>query len=146
VERVGVLCDMDNAKLFHVHFSPHPPQQALSDPSIGATEIIAAYFPGNYSETDRNTFEKGMRTLAAVAKEFDTCHDTTSGWVVEKLSIPDSDEEGTVYMVLVGWQSVEAHMAFRESQAFRDNIHHLHKAKDLKKIVMTHALCVESGR
>ena len=42
--------------------------------------------------------------------------------------------KGKAAVLLIGWQSREAHMAFRETQSFKDNIHLLRSTS--KKIIM----------
>jgi len=126
--------------MFHAHFTPHPPTEALSDHVSGATEILTAYFPSDYSEADQKTFDDNIRKLVAVVeKEAGTSHKASAGgWVVEELEIPGTSEKGKAYQALIGWQSMEAHMEFRNNKTFQENIPLLRNAKDLKKVAMTH--------
>ncbi|KAK5132848.1 hypothetical protein LTR08_008564 [Meristemomyces frigidus] len=51
--------------------------------------------------------------------------------------------KGKAAVVAIGWQSVEVHMAFRESQSFKDNIHLLRssaKSVDMKHVAFMQAL------
>ncbi len=45
--------------------------------------------------------------------------DTSSGWIVEEVEHP-SVGTGLGYVAAVGWDSVEAHMAFRETEEFKN--------------------------
>lgn len=105
------------------------------------TEIITVYLPSDYSESDQKTFEDGLKKLiSAIENNADTYHGSAGGWAEEEVAIPDANgEKGKVYVCVIGWDSVEAHMAFRENQAFKDNRHHLRGAKDLKAITVFHA-------
>lgn len=64
--------------------------------------------------------------------------------MVEERPLPkDNSEMAKVYVAAIGWKSVEAHMAFRETQMFKDNIHHLRSAKDLQDLAVVHAHLTE---
>ena len=45
----------------------------------------------------------------------------TGGGVIEDVEY--EGKKGKGYVGLLGWESVEAHMSFRETQKFKDNIH-----------------------
>ncbi len=126
--------------LYHVHFSPHPPSLAFSE----VTEFITAYFPTTYSAEDQKTFHDGMTKFGnAVTEVWKDCKGTTGGWVVEELDLPKSSEKAKAYVALLGWTSVDAHMAYRETQSFKDNVHLLRGAKDLKDVGMFHVVTTE---
>lgn len=104
-----------------------------------ATEIITAYLPEDYSDADKKTFEENFKKLiAAVEKHAGTYKASAGGWVVEKLPIPGTSENGLVWTALIGWESVQAHLDFRQTQAFKDNIHWFRGAKDLKHVDVVH--------
>lgn len=125
--------------MYHAHLKPHPPNEVLSDHVSPATEILNVYFPLDYSESDQQKFEEGLKKVVAVIeKDARTYTASSGGWVVEDVEIPGTSEKARMYQALIGWQSVEAHMSFRETQSFKDNIHHLRAAKDLKKLHVTH--------
>ncbi|KIX09467.1 uncharacterized protein Z518_00547 [Rhinocladiella mackenziei CBS 650.93] len=128
-----------NPSFYHVHFDPHPPNKALVGTEPMATEIITAYFPLDYSPEDQKTFDDGMKTFASVFEgSANGFIGAFGGWVVEELDIPNTSEKGKVYVALIGWTSVEAHMKCRETQTFKDNVHYLRGAKDLKAINVFH--------
>ena len=79
---------------------------------------------------------KFLGTLGENAKEY---RGSSGGWSVDEVTIPGTSEKAKAYVTLIGWSSVEAHSAYREGQAFKDNIHYLREAKDLKKMTMVHA-------
>lgn len=111
----------------------------LSKQSSPATEIITAYFPTDYSDADQKTFEEGAQKLfTTVEQNADTYKGSASGWIVEELTIPGTSEKAKAWSGIIGWTSVEAHLDFRKTQAFKDNSHHLRGAKDLKHIEVVH--------
>lgn len=90
--------------------------------------------------------EKVNMFLAVFEKEATNHRASVGGWVDEQVDIPGTDEKGRLYVLLVGWTSVEAHTEFRGTQAFQDSIHLLMDAKDLKKIEAVHASLTEVTR
>ena len=80
---------------------------------------------------------------ANVQGDWEGCSGLAGGWVAEELEDPKSSEKAKVYICLIGWESVDSHMKYRETQSFKDNIHMLRGAKDLKNTVMVHAATKE---
>ena len=65
------------------------------------------------------------------------------GWAVEEeVPNPGPDagegEKNKVYVNVVGWVDVEAHMQFQGSEDFQQNIHHLLGIKELKHTELYH--------
>lgn len=105
------------------------------------------YFPTSYSEEDKKKVADDTKALIAVLeKEASTYRATAGGWVEEDLVIPGTNEKAKAFVLLIGWTSVEAHMAFRETKAFAENVHFLRGAKDLKKLEALHASLTEVTR
>ena len=131
--------------LYHASMAPHPPSGALSDTSSPATELLTLYFPASYSSEDQSTFESGMKKLVACVEENSSDYTgSAGGWVIEERPLPkDSSKMAKVYTAAIGWKSVEAHLAFRNTQVFKDNIHHLRGAKDLQDVNVVHAHLLE---
>jgi len=128
------MCD-GPLSLYHVHFEPFPPSVAFSE----ATEFITAYFPADYSSEDQQTFHDSMKKFGAIVKSaWEGCRGSVGGWVAEELEDPKTSEKAKAYIALIGWQSVQSHMDFRETQSFKDNIHVLRGAKDLKNVAVVH--------
>ncbi|KIW18669.1 hypothetical protein PV08_02958 [Exophiala spinifera] len=133
------------ATLYHAHFDPHPARAALSKTTSPATEIIHMYFPTSYSEEDKKKVADDIKALSAVLeKEGSDFRAAASGWVEEDVDIPGTDEKAKAFVVLFGWTSVEAHLAFRETKPFAENIHLLRGAKDLKKVHVVHSSLTEA--
>ena len=134
-----MLVDLAGIQLYHAHLTPHPPSAVLSDVTTPATETLVIYFPSDYSSSDQDKFEEGIKKLIkAVEDNADTYTGSAGGWIAEELPIPNTSDKGKAYAAFIGWTSVQAHMDFRETQAFKDNIHHLRGAKDLKHLTVVH--------
>ena len=117
----------------HVEFSPYP-APALSGVNAPLVEILRAYFPSSYSESDKQTFSENMMRFEQNAG----AEGSSGGWMLEQVPIPGTSENGNVHVTAFGWQSLEAHRAFRETQGFKDNVHLLANAKDMKKTELVH--------
>ncbi|RMZ80855.1 hypothetical protein DV737_g2812, partial [Chaetothyriales sp. CBS 132003] len=121
----------------HINFTK------TDQPSTPATETLLAFFPSSYSQADQDQFEADFKNFVSALETHaaDVYTATASGWVVEELPIPNSeslDEKGKAFIAFIGWTSVQAHLDFRNAQAFKDNIHWLRGAKDLKGIKVVH--------
>jgi heme-degrading monooxygenase HmoA len=139
IERFDRITDISKAQLYHTHLTPHPASEALSDHVSPVTEILLAFFPTDYSDADQKKFEDDLKKLvAAVEKNADTYTASAGGWVEEEILIPDTTDKAKAYAVFIGWQSVEAHQTFREHQSFKDNIHYVRQAKDLRHLRVVH--------
>ena len=102
--------------LHHATLTPHPPTAALGAASP-VTEVLTCYF-----ETEDAGFgSKVDRLVKAIADNAEGFKGAAGGGVVEDVEY--EGEKGKAYVGLLGGESVEAHMKFRETQAFKDNIH-----------------------
>ena len=128
-----------------MHFNEHPPNATLADTeSATATEFITAYFPTDYSEADQKTFSENLDKFFAIVRP--STKDVVGGvhgWVEEELEIPDTKEKAKALVALIGWTSVQAHLDYRSTQTFKDNIHFLRGAKDLKHVRVFHVHTTE---
>ncbi|KIW70731.1 hypothetical protein PV04_02972 [Phialophora macrospora] len=133
------LCDAPPSP-FHVHFEPFPPTPAFTE----VTEFLSVYFPADYSPEDQQTFHEGMKKFGSIVqRDWEECRGTAGGWVAEELEDPKTGEKAKVYVCLLGWPGVESHMKFRETQSFKDNVHLLRGAKDLKNVAVVHVASKE---
>lgn len=106
------------------------------------TEVLLAYFRPDLSED-------GKRAASAQLEEFlekagGGCPgllSTNHGWLVEN-DLPvrgvEPAQKGSLLMILWGWESIDAHMRFRELEAFKSNIALLTRMEGLIKLSMTH--------
>ncbi|KAI9760799.1 MAG: hypothetical protein M4579_001429 [Chaenotheca gracillima] len=114
-------------QLHHAKLSPFPPTRTLSNSSNPVTEVVTFHFPASFSDSDAQDFDKAWaQTLKAFQDNAGPglTGSGVSGWIVEELEIPNKTptEKGKAFQLAFGWESVDAHMKFRETQAFKDNI------------------------
>lgn len=104
----------------HVIFDPHPPSAAVSSTSSPVTEVLTCYLTSEDTQ-----FQANARKLLEVIKEkAEGAKASASGWVIEDMEHENigSGKKGKGFVGVIGWESVEAHMKFRETDAFKDNI------------------------
>lgn len=110
--------------MLHATFTPHPPSSSSSSAALGAphtpvTEVLTCYFESDENGSKADGFESRFdKFIASISGG--GFKGAARGWVVEEVEY--KGEKRRAFVGLVGWESVEAHMAFRETEAFRENI------------------------
>ncbi|KAK3067256.1 hypothetical protein LTR53_015975 [Teratosphaeriaceae sp. CCFEE 6253] len=127
------LVDGD-VSMMHADFKPEG--ALLKAFSAPATEIATFYFDG---EPPADYLEN-VGKLGPVLEGVDGFLGSAVGITHETLE--KEGVKGKAAVLAVGWQSKEAHMAFRDTQEFKDNIHLLRGTS--KKITMWHVQFMES--
>lgn len=64
---------------------------------------------------------------------------SSAGWIVEELEY--EGEKAKAFAIFVGWDSVDAHMKYRDTQAFKESIQSLREG--LKGVKAYHAVLQE---
>lgn len=100
--------------------------------SAPVTEFATFYFDGG----PPSDYMEGVEKLGKMLD--DQKPEGYLGWAggVTYEELEKEGVKGKAGVLTIGWQSVDAHMAFRETQMFKDNIHLLRS--NSKKIVMQH--------
>lgn len=125
----------------HIIVNPSPPRALQA----AVTEVMLAYFPSGISTSTKDA--NSARFQQFMEKGLNACSDVQGvsyGWGVETdFPVRDSKDgqEGTLLAALIGWPSIDAHMKFRETQAFKDNVHLLREMEEMVKLGMFHIQC-----
>lgn len=121
IERIGTIMD-GGAVINHACFEPLAPATVASRFSAPVTEFATFYLPSSTSDDEKKEFNDKMVGLGEVIQRHAKGKGgTSSAWIVEEVEHP-SVGTGIGYAVAVGWESVEAHSAFKETQEFKDAI------------------------
>jgi hypothetical protein len=98
------------------HFKPvnFPPTVLSSSPCV---EFATFY---GVDDKFMSRTEKFLASIGSV--DVDGYLENTFGPVIEEIAKDDGSGKGKAIVVLIGWESKEKHMAFRETQTFKDNI------------------------
>ena len=111
-----VTGDAGSLTVNHVH--AEPPLSHVTD-KAPVVEMLLIYVPLDANDEVPGTITRFMDILAKNAQGFVT---TAHGWVVEELEKEGLEGRFKAYFVAIGWESVEAHMAYRETEAFKESI------------------------
>ena len=136
----------------HVPFmptsNPSPALGSTANSQVGATEIVFFYIPSKLTAEEKSTVMSKFDKLRPVIARSEALA-VYDGWAVEmEISNPgpQADKGGQVFVSLVGWVDVDAHMLFQGSEDFQQNIHHLAEIKEIRHMEMNHAkLCKVEG-
>ncbi|KAG7006239.1 hypothetical protein G7Y79_00015g038290 [Physcia stellaris] len=105
-------------QLHHAHLDPHPPAPATSSTRAPVTECLTLYFPTTFDTTSFDShwpiFKKALEEKAEGFRA------ASAGWMVEELEL--DGEKCKAWAGFLGWDSVEAHMKYRETEAFKGTI------------------------
>ena len=130
-----VTDDANALTVNHIHATP--PLSAVSS-KAPVVEMLLLYVDLSANDEVPGTIMRFMDILSKNAVGFVA---TTHGWVVEEMEKEGSDGKFKGYFVAIGWESVEAHMEYRETEAFKESIPMLRAlAKGLKVVSSSTAL------
>ncbi|KAF2623314.1 hypothetical protein BU25DRAFT_425074 [Macroventuria anomochaeta] len=135
-------------KRFVEVFTPGFTKHAHVDTSVlkaPVTEVMLASFPPDITQDAKDAVAGQFQTFKE--KALDQCKDVrtvSSGWGLE-IDFPvrnsPNGEKGTLFFALIGWGSVDEHMAFRETEAFKENVGLITGMEGYVKLDMFHLSC-----
>ncbi|KAI1077127.1 hypothetical protein F5B20DRAFT_553284 [Whalleya microplaca] len=131
------------SSVYHVYLSPFP--STVLDNAEGkgkspVAELLHAYFPGGdgYTADQIASTSKGaqdfLNQLVGLAKQ--STGETAVGWAVEELEF--KGEKCRALVIAIGWESVDAHKKFRETEDFAKLIPLLRGLEGLKGMQVSH--------
>ncbi|KAK6853771.1 hypothetical protein PG995_010583 [Apiospora arundinis] len=133
---------------YHVAFDP-PAKDVLD--VAPAVEVLHLHFPADY---DLESEQETVRTISeflAIARASAGAGEggmdllvgpQAVGWAVEERVW--KEEKVRVLVVMIGWHSVEAHMKYRDTDAFRESIGMIRGLKGMKGINVYHVACAKA--
>ncbi len=126
--------------MMHANFTPHPPSAAASNTTSPMTEVLLVYL----ETKDESVESKFNKLIGVISENAEGYKASAGGWVVEDVEHKSFGEgkKGKVYAGLIGWESKDAHLRFRETQKFKDNIHLL-RGPEVKAIEVNHTSFTE---
>ncbi|KAJ0375681.1 hypothetical protein COL26b_006188 [Colletotrichum chrysophilum] len=133
--------DWTDGYIKHIVTKPWPPTILAEAP---VTEVLTLFFPAELEEPAKEDLSKQLEVFKV--KALDTSSDSKGiayGWSKEN-DVPITGEDGkagNLLVAFIGWPSVEAHLKFRETEAFRDNIGLLREMKGIVKLGIFHVAC-----
>lgn len=124
------------ASIHHAYLRSPSQSGATSSLTAPVTELATFYFPSSISDSEQKEFDDTAATFnEVVEKHAEGCRGISGGWAVEEVEHA-SVGKGRAYVLALGWDSVDAHMAFRETKEFKDAI--VHVREKIKGAAMYH--------
>ncbi|KAF4919790.1 hypothetical protein CGCVW01_v007551 [Colletotrichum viniferum] len=133
--------DWTDGYIKHIVTKPWPPTILAEAP---VTEVLTLFFPAELDEAAKEDLSKQLEEFKV--KALDTSPDFNGiayGWSKEN-DVPITGEDGktgNLLVAFIGWPSVEAHLKFRETEAFKENIGLLRGMKAIVKLGVFHVAC-----
>ncbi|RYO82028.1 hypothetical protein DL762_006802 [Monosporascus cannonballus] len=131
--------------VYHASLSPeHPPVLHNAEGKGGAktavVELLHAYFPGGegFTADQMASTAKNVQEFLGQLRGNAKGHtgEIALGWVVEELEF--KGEKSRSFIFAIGWDSVEAHMKYRETEHFKKVVPLIRGLEGLKGIEMVH--------
>ncbi|KAI1848430.1 hypothetical protein JX265_008788 [Neoarthrinium moseri] len=127
--------------VYHVPFEPFPATVLNNEDGKGKTpiaEVLHAYFPADISMVQQQEalikVQQFIDESKPVAQGFSG--ETAHGFVLEEVDF--KDERCRALVVVLGWESLEAHKAYRETEDFNRTIPLLRGMEGLKGMQVFH--------
>ena len=129
----------EQMKAYRVNLNPYAEALVKSPIRCPATEIVHMYFPKSHSQDSQDKVAESVKSFMTVLETKASGYlGFSAGWVDGIANIPETNEQGLAYLLLVGWTSVEAHQKFTTCKTFEENIHLVLGLPDLRKIEVVH--------
>ncbi|KAL8634863.1 MAG: hypothetical protein Q9228_007583 [Teloschistes exilis] len=149
--RSTLIKDNGTGTVFHVPFKNNmldALQPKTSAGTIGDTEIVLAHFqPSPLSQGAKDAILESFSHVEPVLERHGALTSYRNGWALESLDTPLLEKGGEkesggkcdVYVCLTGWDKMETHVKFMESQDFKDNQHWYMGVEGLRGSEIVHA-------
>ena len=131
---------LDDGNMFHVSFQPSSPHKVTSNGGQ-VTEVVVYYFPSDYSEAKMEEFEALWEGFSEHTKKAEGFTGVTLGWSHESEIEYATAGKSKVYVGALGWESIDAHMAYRDSKVFSEGAASIRGKAT--RVEMTHVKFVE---
>ncbi|KAI9673972.1 MAG: hypothetical protein M1817_002178 [Caeruleum heppii] len=102
-------------------------------------ELVTFYFPRSISPSAQKDFSALFQSFVAILRDENVpgSHGEVSGWVEDGIHYEGQEEEKErAFVAVLGWDSIEAHMRFRDTEAFKRGIKGLREASE--RVTMVH--------
>lgn len=133
--------DWNEGYIKHVVTKPWPPTVVAEAP---VTEVLTLFFPSDLDDAAKEALSQQFEEFKTKAlDQAADCRGVAYGWSTEN-DVPVTGEPGktgSLLVAFIGWPSVEAHMKFRETEVFKENIGLLRGMKDIVKLGVFHVAC-----
>lgn len=109
--------------MHHAEFSRPASCEELSKPISPITEIVTIYFPVDISATARAKVVSDTELFRKACEGPAGCKAHTAGWVLEDVDVPGQSEKGKAFVMLLGWDSIDAHNNCVKTPKVQEQVH-----------------------
>ncbi len=108
--------------MFHAALKPFPPSQALSKTHSPITEIVTFYFAADFPEASHDKIASDTETFRNALEAPGGCNASAGGWVLEQIDLPNGQGNGKAFVMVIGWDSVDAHTQFLQNPIVKKHV------------------------
>jgi len=99
-----------------------PPQSAIKVFMAPTVEIVTMYCSSEISEGEKKKCSQNFETfLKQLMVDAEGIVAEVNGWVIEQTDF--KDEKALAFVCCIGWESIEKHVAHRQTKSFMETIH-----------------------
>ncbi|KAJ8060115.1 hypothetical protein OCU04_010469 [Sclerotinia nivalis] len=128
---------------FTKHITLSPFSSAVYESPV--TEVMIAYFASDISQAAKDTTTTQLKQyLEKSVKKCPDVKEVSYGWGVENdfpIRGGEPGKVGSILTAFIGWPSIDAHMKFRETEEFKDNVGLVTEMDGLVKLITFHLSC-----
>ena len=105
--------------VYHAHLTPHPPTAATTANPPIITEMIECYL----KTEDEAHPPKVQHLMDLIEKTSPGYKARATGWVMEEVEHEKFEgKKGRLFLGCLGWENVEAHFTYKETETFKNSI------------------------
>lgn len=136
--------------VYHVPFVPFPPTVLNNDSGRGKTavaEVCHAYFPADIDMLQQQEALAQVQQFIDETKKLDVegfTGEAAHGFALEEVEF--KGEKARAIVLVLGWESVDAHMAFRDTEGFQKVIPLMRTLPNLKGMEVWHVTNTEATK
>ncbi|KEF58322.1 uncharacterized protein A1O9_06248 [Exophiala aquamarina CBS 119918] len=132
--------------IYHAELTPEPAPGILTKPQSPVTEVATIYFPVDLPELTQEKVVSDTKKFRAILDTPDGCIASSGGWVLEEVEIPGQDKKGKAFIMMFGWESIEAHNSFVKTPKVQEHVHLIAGLGGLISLDMCHVAFTEISR
>ena len=132
--------------MYHAALAPLPLSKVLSKVHSPVTEIVTFYFAADFPEALQNQIDSDTKKFRDILETPGGCTSSAGGWVLGLVDLPTGRGKGRAFIMMIGWDSVEAHTGFLETAILQNHVALITGLPGVIKRDMCHVVLTECHR
>lgn len=99
------------------------PANAISKPTSTVAEIVTIYFPSDIAKESQDKVASDTKKFREVLAGPGGCNASCGGWVLEEIDVPGKGTKGRAFVMMFGWDSIEAHNECVKTPRVQEHVH-----------------------